>query len=111
MPILLLNTIGRKSGKRRVVPVMYMRDGDNYVVTASNSGDNKHPGWFLNLRANPQVTIEVEGMTISVMAYQASSQEKESLWAQLVEKAPFFDGYRKKTRREIPMVILEPDGG
>jgi F420H(2)-dependent quinone reductase len=111
MPVLLLTTIGRKSGKRRVAPVMYIRDGNNYVVTASNSGDDKHPGWFLNLRANPQITIEVDGMTKRVTAHQASSQEKGRLWPQLVEKAPFFDGYRKKTRREIPMVILEPSGG
>jgi deazaflavin-dependent oxidoreductase (nitroreductase family) len=111
MPILLLTTIGRKSGKQRVTPVMYIRDGNNYVVTASNSGEDKHPGWFVNLRTNPQITIEVDGITKSVMARQSSPQEKERLWAQLVEQAPFFDGYQKKTRREIPMVILEPSGG
>ena len=111
MPILLLTTIGRKSGKQRVTPVMYIRDGNNNVVTASNSGEDKHPGWFVNLRANPQITIEVDGMTKSVMAHQASPEEKARLWLQLVEQAPFFDGYRKKTRRDIPMVILQPSGG
>ena len=108
MPVLLLTTVGRKTGKQRVTPVMYIRDGDNYVITASNGGEDKHPGWFVNLRANPQATIEVGNMTRGVMAHQASPEKKKTLWAQLVEQAPFFDGYRKKTTRDIPMVILQP---
>jgi deazaflavin-dependent oxidoreductase (nitroreductase family) len=108
MPVLLLTTIGRKTGKQRVTPLMYIRDGDNYVITASNAGEDKHPGWFVNLQANPHARIEVGNITRDVMAHQASPEEKEPLWKQLVEQAPFFEGYRKKTTRDIPMVILQP---
>ena len=111
MPLLLLTTIGRKTGEQRVTPVMYIRDGDNYVITASNSGADKHPNWFLNLKANPRTTIEVGSMTVSVTARQASPEEKAGLWAQLVAQAPFFEDYTKKTTRNIPMVILQPISG
>jgi F420H(2)-dependent quinone reductase len=110
MPVLLLTTVGRKTGKRRVTPVMYIRDGDNFVVTASNNGRDKQPGWFLNLKARPQTTIEVDGMTKSVAAHQAIAEERGRLWPQLVERAPFFEGYQKSTSRDIPMVILQPAG-
>ena len=73
MPVLLLTSIGRKTGQQRVTPVMYIRDGDNYVVTASNAGSDKHPSWFLNLQAKPQTRIEVGAKTISVMARQPGS--------------------------------------
>lgn len=107
MPILLLTTIGRKSGKHRVTPVMYIRDGNNYVITASNNGAKENPGWFANLQADPKVKIEVEGATKNVIARKASSEEKGRLWTQLVQQAPFFEGYQKKTKRELPMVILQ----
>ena len=106
MPVLLLTTVGRKTGKERVTPVMYIRDGDNYVVTASNNGRDKQPSWLLNLKAHPQTKIEVDGITRSVMAQQASVEEKGRLWPQLVERAPFFEGYQRSTKRDIPMVIL-----
>jgi len=106
MPVLLLTTVGRKTGKERVTPVMYLRDGDNYVVTASNNGRDKQPSWLLNLKAHPQTKIEVDGITRSVMAQQASVEEKGRLWPQLVERAPFFEGYQRSTKRDIPMVIL-----
>jgi F420H(2)-dependent quinone reductase len=106
MPVLLLTTVGRKTGKQRVTPVMYMREGNDFVVTASNNGRDKQPGWFLNLMAHPQITIEVAGTSKSMTAVLASAEEKERLWHQLVERAPFFDGYQKSTTRDIPMVIL-----
>lgn len=108
MPILLLTTVGRKTGKHRVTPVMYIRDGDNYVVTASNNGARDNPGWFVNLKKNPQIAIEVDGTTKSMMAHQANSEEKSRLWPRLVEQAHFFEGYNQKTKRDIPMVILQP---
>ncbi len=108
MPLLLLTTVGRKTGQQRVMPVMYITDGDNYVIIASNNGQDKNPGWFANLQANPQVTIEVGDRIRSVVARQATAGEKARLWPQLVARAPFFDDYRKKTTRDIPMVILEP---
>lgn len=111
MPLLLLTTVGRKTGKQRVTPLMYIRDGDKYIITASNMGEDKHPGWFVNLQANPRTTIEVGNMTINVTAHQASPEEKKRLWAQLIEQAPFFEGYKKKTTRDIPMMILQPTDG
>ncbi len=108
MPILLLTTVGRKSGKVRVAPVMYIRDGGNFVVAASNNGAEQHPAWFLNLKANPLNSIEVDGTRRSVVARQATTEEKDHLWSVLTERAPFFEGYRKKAKRDIPMVILEP---
>ena len=108
MPLLLLTTSGRKTGKQRVTPVMYIRDGDNYVITASNRGEDKNPAWFVNLQANPSTSIEVDGVTRSVVAHKASREEKDRLWTQLVKQASFFDDYRKKTTREIPMMILQP---
>jgi|SRR5579859_4734566 len=111
MPLLLLTTTGRKTGTQHVTPVMYIRDGNNYVITASNNGAEKHPSWFANLQANPQTRIELDDMTRSVMAHQAGTEEKGRLWPKLVEQAPFFDGYRKKTTCDIPMVILQPTGG
>lgn len=108
MPLLLLTTIGRKTGKQRVTPVMYIRDGDNYVVTASNAGFDSHPAWFVNLQANPKVVVEVGDITQNMIAQQANAEEKSRLWPQLVKQAPFFEDYQKNTTRDIPMVILQP---
>ncbi len=108
MPVLLLTTTGRKSGKKHTVPVMYLSESPNYIITASNNGGEKPPAWWLNLKSSPQATIEIGGDMRLVTTEQAGSEEKERLWAQLVEKAPAFEGYQKRTQREIPMVILRP---
>jgi F420H(2)-dependent quinone reductase len=111
MPVLLLTTVGRKTGKTRVNPVVYLRDGDNYVIIAANAGAKRNPGWFANLKANPQTTIEVDDKTLTVNAHKAGKEEKGRLWPRLVEQAPFFEDYRKKTTRDIPMIILKPLNG
>jgi deazaflavin-dependent oxidoreductase (nitroreductase family) len=108
MPILLLTTVGRKTGKRRTTPLMYIRDGERYVITASNNGRARHPAWFHNLQASPQAGIELPGQSLEVSATVASQTEKDRLWPQLVSKAPFFDGYQRNTSRLIPMVLLKP---
>jgi F420H(2)-dependent quinone reductase len=87
---------------------MYMRAGDNFVVTASNGGRDPQPSWFLNLMAHPQTAIEVDGAVRSVRAHRAGTEEKNRLWPQLVERAPFFEVYQKSTKRDIPMVVLRP---
>ena len=110
MPVLLLNSIGRKSGKKRTTPVAYIRDGTNYVVTASNGGAATNPGWFYNLQSSPQTTIQVMAETLPVMAQQANPEEKSRLWSQLIKVAPNFEEYQRKISREIPMVILRPQG-
>jgi deazaflavin-dependent oxidoreductase (nitroreductase family) len=108
MPILLLTTVGRRTRQQRTTPLMYIRDGDSYVITASNNGRDTHPAWFLNLQASPQVTIEVTGKRLQAIASTATTAERERLWPQLVSKAPFFDDYQKGTTRPIPMVLLRP---
>jgi deazaflavin-dependent oxidoreductase (nitroreductase family) len=88
---------------------MYIRDGENYVITASNSGNDHAPGWFHNLLASPRITIDVPGKQLQVISSIVPPAEKTRLWAQLVALAPFFDDYRKKTTREIPMILLQPE--
>jgi len=105
-PVLLLTTTGRKTGKQRTLPLIYIMDGSVYVITASAGGADKHPGWFFNIRSNPQATIQVKDKQIKVTAEIAGPEKKPELWARLVEVAPNFAGYQKRTSREIPMVIL-----
>jgi deazaflavin-dependent oxidoreductase (nitroreductase family) len=107
MPVLLLTTIGRKTGKKRITPLMYIKNGDDYVITASNNGRDQHPAWFYNLQADPQVFIDLPGQQIMADSAIASEEEREKLWPILVSQAPFFDNYRKGTSRSIPMVKLK----
>jgi deazaflavin-dependent oxidoreductase (nitroreductase family) len=106
--VLLLTTTGRKSGKQRTIPLIYIRDGSAYVITASAGGADKHPGWFFNVRSNPHATIQVKDKRIQVMAEVAGPEKKPELWARLLEVAPGFARYQQRTHREIPMVILNP---
>ena len=108
MPILLLTTVGRKSGKAHTIPVMYFRDGDRFVITASNNGRLRHPAWFHNLKNAPQVEMEIPGKHLMATPTIATEQEHDRLWPQLVAQAPFFEGYRKRAPRPIPMVLLQP---
>src|SRR6266566_7050353 len=108
VPVLLLTTTGRKTGKQRTLPLIYIMDDSAYVITASAGGADKHPGWFFNIRSNPQATIQVKDAHIKVKAEVAGQEKKSELWARLVEVAPNFAGYEKRTSREIPMVILHP---
>ncbi len=103
---LTLTTAGRKSGKSRSVHLIYIRDGSAYVITASNGGSPRHPGWFFNVRSNPQVTIDVHGAHRRAVAEVAGPEKRRELWARLLEIAPFYAGYEKRTQREIPMVLV-----
>jgi deazaflavin-dependent oxidoreductase (nitroreductase family) len=105
---LKLTTTGRKSGKQRSTHLIYIRDGSAYVVTASNGGRQRHPGWFYNARSNPQVTIQVQDTQLSAVAEVAGPEKRKELWARLPSIAPFYAGYEKRASREIPMVILRP---
>ena len=108
VPVLLLTTTGRKTGKKRTLPLVYIMDGSAYVITASAGGADKNPGWFFNIRSNPQATIQVKDKHINVTAEVAEPEKKSELWARLIAVAPNFAGYQKRTSREIPMVILHP---
>jgi len=105
-PVLLLTTVGRKSGVRRTAPVLYLADGNRFVVVASKGGFSTHPLWYKNLESNPNVEIEVGGERQKMTARRASEAEKRTLWPRLVAMYRDFDDYQARTKREIPVVIL-----
>jgi deazaflavin-dependent oxidoreductase (nitroreductase family) len=107
-PILLLHTVGAKSGQERVNPMVYRRDGDRYVVFASKAGAPTSPDWYHNLVAHPDVTAEIGTETLRFHARAAESAERERLWAAQKQDMPGFADYERKTSRQIPVVILEP---
>ena len=106
--MLLLHTVGRKSGEPRVNPLVYLPDGDRFVVMATANGSPKHPEWYFNLLANPDVEIEVGTETIPVHAAEIEDEaEREALYARQVERRPGFAEYPEKANRRIPIVALE----
>ena len=109
-PVLLLNHLGRKTGKPRTTPLMYLRDGDDLFLVASKGGSHKHPVWWLNLQANPRATVEVDGEKFSVIAEQVSKEEKHRLWPKLVEMYADYDDYQRRTDRDIPVIRLRGAG-
>ena len=108
LPVLLLTTTGRKSGKRRTRPLGYLEDGHNYVVIGSNAGQSRNPAWVLNLQSDPQATVQVKGARIPVVAVLVGREERRRIWAEVVSRAPIYDSYQNLTEREIPLVFLRP---
>ena len=112
--LILLTTVGARTGKERTTPVMYHRDGERYVVVASKSGAPDNPGWYNNLKANPVAKVEVgiaKGTeTFKVMAREAEGEERERLYAERVAIAPGYGEYPRMTSRQIPVMILERIG-
>lgn len=104
---LLLTTLGRKSGQWRRTPLIYARDGDRFVVVASQGGAPQHPAWYLNLVDHPQVRIQVGADRFIAHAHTASPEEKTRLWPQMTKIWPDYNGYQERTSRDIPVVILE----
>ncbi|NUM48926.1 MAG: nitroreductase family deazaflavin-dependent oxidoreductase [Anaerolineales bacterium] len=107
-PLLLLHTTGAKSGQLRINPVAYVKDGDRFVIVASKGGAPENPDWYYNLLAHPEVTIEVGAETLKVEATAAEEPERTRLFDQMAAKNPGFDEYRKKTTRQIPVIVLTP---
>ena len=109
MPVVILTTTGRKSGKQRTTMLTTPVHDDNRVVlVASYGGDDRHPAWLLNLRDNPDVELEMGGKKRSMLAHVASAEEKDALWPQVVSAYKGYAQYQTKTDRDIPLVILEP---
>ncbi len=108
-PMLLLTTIGRKTGKSRTTPLQYLEDGENLVIVASNGGNPRHPAWWFNLERNPEAEAQVGKVTRRVRAETASEEERSRLWPLLVETYPGYEEYQKGTERTIPVVILRPE--
>ena len=107
-PVLLLTTIGRRSGAARTAPLLYLRDGENLVVVASQSGMSKHPLWYRNIEANPDVEVEIGRERSKRLARRASDAEKAVLWPRLIEVYRDFADYQARTERNIPVLILSP---
>jgi deazaflavin-dependent oxidoreductase (nitroreductase family) len=105
--ILLLTTTGRSSGQERTAPLIHRTDDGRWVVVASKGGAPEHPGWYKNLEANPEATIELPGETVPVRARVAEGEERQRLWSLMTEVWPSYDDYQRKTEREIPVVVLE----
>jgi deazaflavin-dependent oxidoreductase (nitroreductase family) len=109
--ILLLTTTGRKSGRKRTAPLLYLKDGEDFVVIGSNGGDDRHPGWWVNLKADPHGRVQVGWAKTNVTARRATPKEKARLWPRITAVYPDYDVYVQRTTREIPVVILTPDLG
>jgi deazaflavin-dependent oxidoreductase (nitroreductase family) len=105
--VLLLTTTGRRTGRKYTTPLIYQKTGDDYVVVASKSGAEEHPDWYLNLRANPEVGVQVRGDKFTARARTATPEEKPALWKKMAATWPDYDEYQRKTDRDIPVVVLE----
>ncbi|HEX6421182.1 MAG TPA: nitroreductase family deazaflavin-dependent oxidoreductase [Acidimicrobiales bacterium] len=105
---LLLETTGRRSGKRRVTPLNHVTDGDAFVVVASNGGAARHPDWYLNLLAEPRATVQVGGRRVGVVAETVEGDERARLWRAAQASWRYYDDYQRRTDREIPVVRLRP---
>jgi deazaflavin-dependent oxidoreductase (nitroreductase family) len=108
VPTLLLTVTGRRTGRELTSPLIFARDGDDYLVVASMGGAPKHPMWYLNLQANPQAKIQVRADEMAVTARTATADEKARLWEIVTEVWPNYDVYQSRTDREIPVVVLTP---
>jgi deazaflavin-dependent oxidoreductase (nitroreductase family) len=109
-PTLLLTTIGRRSGREIVSPLYFAEDDGRYVIIASYAGSDAHPKWYLNLEANPSVTVQIKGDRFPATARTAEGEEQERLWRLMADQYSFYDGYREATDRNIPVVVLERTG-
>lgn len=106
-PLLLLTTIGAKSDQPRTTPMMYIPDGNRLLVIASNAGATRHPDWYYNLVAHPEVSVEVKNATYDAIATVTEGEERQRLWAKVIAAAPFFTEHQAKITREIPVIALE----
>jgi len=107
-PLLLLTTTGRKTGKERTTPLLYVDDGEDLVVIASNGGAPYHPAWYLNLKANPDVSVRVREQDLRARAQEARGEERRRLFARLVDAYSGYEDYQRRTEREIPVIVLRP---
>ncbi len=108
--ILLLTTTGRKSGKERTTPLGYFEQDGKYVIIASNGGADKHPAWYLNLKSNPDERVEIKDNKINAEAKEAEPKLRAELWEKLVSLSPLYGKYATSTKREIPIILLQPRG-
>ena len=106
--VLIVTSKGAKTGEPRETPLAFTRAGDGYVIIASKGGAPSHPGWYHNLKTNPEVTVEVLGETLTAVAEEQHGAERDRLYAAQASKMPAFAEYETKTTRKIPLFILKP---
>jgi len=106
--VLLLTTTGRKTGEPRVSPLLYLREGGRVILVASQGGRDTNPMWYLNLKANPTVSVQIKGEVLQLQARDASAQERDEYWTKLTAMYPTLDDYQAWTDRVIPIVICDP---
>jgi len=109
LKVLLLTTIGRKSGKAYATPLGCFDQEGGYVIVASNAGLPTHPAWYYNLKSNPQVTVQVLDKIIPATAEVLSGEARTQAWRQVITTAPSYADYEKRTTREIPLILLRPN--
>jgi deazaflavin-dependent oxidoreductase (nitroreductase family) len=109
LPVLLLTTIGRKSGKQHTTPVAYFPNGDGYIIVASNQGQGKLPNWWLNMRESKRAQIEIGRKQMRASAQQASPQERQRLWPSVVARLSNYERYQQSTPYPIPLILLHPE--
>ncbi|HEX3518235.1 MAG TPA: nitroreductase family deazaflavin-dependent oxidoreductase [Solirubrobacteraceae bacterium] len=107
-PVLLLTSIGRRSGQPRTAPVLYLADGERVVVVGSNAGNERAPAWSYNLKANPDAEVQIGGEIRSIRARVAEGEERAELWRKMNEQYAGFDDYEERTSRDIAVFVLEP---
>ncbi|MGC2654710.1 MAG: nitroreductase family deazaflavin-dependent oxidoreductase [Mycobacterium sp.] len=107
-PTALLTTTGRKSGEPRTTPTLYLRDGDRVILPASFGGRAENPVWYLNLKADPEVEVQIRGQHLRLVARDATDGERKRYWPPLIKMYPPYRGYREATDRVIPLVVCEP---
>jgi deazaflavin-dependent oxidoreductase (nitroreductase family) len=106
--ILLLETIGRKSGQPRVIPIAYFLHGGKYLIVESNWGKDKHADWYLNLQKQPRAVLQVNGKRITVEAHDAQGDEYARLWKFATKRHPPYLRYQEMTKRRIPIIVFQP---
>ena len=106
--MILVHHVGAKSGEARIAPLVYLPDGDRFVVFASKGGAPENPGWYHNLKAHPETEVEVGGRTVAVTAEEVTGDERERLYTAQVAVEPQFGDYQEKTERRIPVIVLSP---
>ena len=107
-PVLLLTTVGRKTGRSRTTPLLYLSEACGWAVVGSYGGDPRHPQWWLNLRANPGAAVQIKSAKIPVRARETSGEELDRLWLGFVAMFPGYLQYEKRTSRRFPIAVLEP---
>jgi deazaflavin-dependent oxidoreductase (nitroreductase family) len=109
LPVIGLTTIGAKSGRPRTVPLLGIPDEENLIVIASNWGQGRHPGWYYNVRANPDVQVESDGRELFYTAREVEGVERQRCWETAVQHYPGYEAYKRWTNgREIPVIVLAP---